>query len=260
MNWKLQNSVFPSISGKFTAILLTGMIAALLSFAPPNAYGQKKFSKKYPATRNVRLQLTNRTGTITVQGWDRNEIEIVAYLERPAAIITPQNLSGKIVIDVVRDNQGRNDVGDVNFTIKVPFTSEVDIETRIGNLSVSDIQGGVVRAHITSEGDVTLTNISAGYVSAKNLIGDIFYDGVIKPQGMYRFVSTRGNINLRIPLRSSFRLVATAPSTRDIALGSFYSAGLRIVGTGRRAVGKVGDGSADITVTNQRGTISFIPR
>ncbi len=260
MNWKSKKSVFPAKSFGLTSILLTGMIAAILSFTAPEVLAQKKFSKTYPATKNIRLQLTNRTGTITVQGWNRNEVEIIAYLERPAANISPQNLSGKIVIDVVRDNQGRNEVGDANFTVNVPYSSDVDIETRIGNLSVTNIQGGIVLAHITSEGDVTLTNISASYVSAKNLIGDIFYDGVIKPEGTYRFVSTRGSINLRIPLESSFRLSATAASTRNIALGSFFSAGLQVVGTGRRVIGKVGNGSASITVTNQRGTISFIRR
>jgi hypothetical protein len=92
------------------------------------------------------------------------------------------------------------------------------------------------------------------------VIGDIFFDGNIQREGTYRFTSTRGNINLRIPFNSSFRLVATAPSTRNIALGSFSNAGMSLVSEGRRVIGKMGDGSASITVTNQRGSISFIRR
>jgi DUF4097 and DUF4098 domain-containing protein YvlB len=181
-------------------------------------------------------------------------------MEAPAAIIEPQNLSGTILINVVRDNQGRNDVGNVNFKIKVPFTSSVDIETRMGNLSVSNISGGLVRASITSEGDITLTNINAGTVSAENMIGDIFFDGEIKPNGMYRFTSTKGNINLRFPSQSNFKMVATAPSSRNISLGSFSNAGFRFVSDGRRVTGSVGDGSATISVTNQRGSIAFLSR
>jgi DUF4097 and DUF4098 domain-containing protein YvlB len=221
---------------------------------------QKKFSTTYTAQKNVRLQLTNRSGTVTVEGWNKDKIEISAYLEAPAANIVPQNLSGTILINVVKDNQGRNDVGNVNFTIKVPYSSSVDIETRMGNLSVSNVTGGLVRASITSEGDITLTNISATSVSAENIIGDIFFDGVIKPNGNYRFSSTKGNINLHFPTQSNFKLVATAPSTRNISLGSLSNAGFRFVSNGQRVVGSVGDGSATISVTNQRGSIAFLAR
>jgi hypothetical protein len=181
-------------------------------------------------------------------------------MEAPAANIEPQSLSGKIYINLVKDNHGRNEVGYVNFTIKVPYSSGVNIETKMGNLNVSNVRGAYVRAHISTEGDVTLTNINASAVSAENGIGDIFFDGGIQREGSYSFKSTRGRINLRIPFDSSFRLVATAPSTRDISLGAFSGGNMNFVGNGRRVVGMIGDGSAALTVTNQRGSISFIRR
>lgn len=245
---------------KTTILLWLSVVFFTLTFGAPQTQAQKKFAKSYPASSNVRLQLTNRTGTVTVEGWDRQEVAISAYLEHPAANITPQSLSGTIVLNLVRDNQGRNEVGNVNFLIRVPYTSTVDIETKIGNLNVSNIQGSLVRAHVSSEGDITLVNIGAPAVSAENVIGDIFYDGVVQREGNYRFTSMRGNINLRIPFNSSFKLVATAPSTRGINLGEFSNGKMNFVGNGRRIVGEVGDGSAALTVTNQRGTISFFRR
>lgn len=259
MKWQL-NNLFSALANKKTTLLLLLGVVFFCASAAPEISAQKRFSKTYPASRNVRLQLTNRMGTVVVEGWDRNEVAISAYMEAPAADIAPQNVSGTIVINVVKDNQGKNEVGNVNFVIKVPYSSSVDIETRMGNLSVSNVRGSLVRAHISSEGDITLTNIYAGAVSAENVIGDIFFDGDIQREGAYRFTSTRGNINLRIPFNSSFRLVATAPSTRNIALGSFSNAGMSFVSEGRRVIGKMGDGSASITVTNQRGNISFIRR
>ncbi|HLM62447.1 MAG TPA: DUF4097 family beta strand repeat-containing protein, partial [Pyrinomonadaceae bacterium] len=187
-------------------------------------------------------------------------INISAYLEAPAANIEPQSLSGTIYLNLVKDNQGRNEVGNVNFLVKVPYTSSVDIETRMGNLSVSNVRGGLVRAHISSEGDITLTNISAENVAAENGIGDIFYDGTIQSSGNYRFTSMRGSINLRIPFNSSFKLVATAPSTRSISLGDFGNSGMKFVSNGRSVVGQAGDGSATINVINHRGNIGFISR
>ncbi len=247
------------LTGKKTTILL--WLSVVFFFAPPinEVSAQKRFSRNYPATRNVRLQLLNRSGTVEVEGWDRQEISISAFLESPAAHIEPQSLSGTIYIDLVKDNQGRNGVGNVNFVIRVPRLSIVDIETRMGNLSVTNISGGLVRAMISTEGDITLTNISAGAVDAQNGIGDIFFDGEMRAGGHYRFISIRGNINLRIPFNSSFHLVATAPSTRNISLGSFANPNM-VFGDGRRVVGRFGDGRSTLTVTNQRGSISFIRR
>ncbi len=252
-----------NLSGFLANNKTTILLLSVVFFFACSAVGvaaQKRFVKSYPASKNVRLQLTNRMGTVTVEGWDKAEVKIFAEMEAPAANIEPQSLSGTININLVKDNQGRDDVGNVNFLIKVPFDSSVDIETKMGNLNVSNVGGSFVRAHITSEGDITLTNISAIAVAADNGIGDIFFDGEIGREGNYRFTSMNGRINLRIPFNSSFRLVATAPSTRSISLGDFGNSGMKFVSDGRRVVGQAGNGSATISVTNQRGSISFIRR
>ena len=247
----------PHMAVKTTVLLSVVFFFALFS---GSASAQKRFSKTYPAGQNVRIQLLNRTGAVTIEGWTRQDVSIIATLEAPAANIEPQNLSGTIVINLVKDNQGRNEVGNVNFLIRVPYTSMVDIETKIGNLSVSNIRSGLVRARISSEGDITLMNIGSGAVSAENVTGDIFFDGEIQEGGNYRFSSMKGNINLRIPVSSSFRMVATAPSTRNISLGSFTNGNTSYLGDGRRVVGRFGDGSATLSATNQQGSISFITR
>lgn len=241
-------------------LMAVSVLLTAISLGADEVPGQKRFSKSYPAGQKVKLQLLNRTGTVTVEGWDREQVQISAYLEAPAAAIEPQVSGSTIVINVVRDNQGKAGVGSVNFTVKVPYSSSVDIETVMGNLNVSNVRGALVRAHISSEGDITLQNITAPNVSAENVIGDIFYDGEIQSNGNYRFTSMRGNINLRIPFASSFRLVATAPSTRNIMLGAFTGSGVNFVADGRRVLGRIGDGGAMLTVTNQRGSISFIRR
>ncbi|MFM9905529.1 MAG: hypothetical protein ACKVQJ_13280 [Pyrinomonadaceae bacterium] len=251
-------SVFSRGTAAKTTILLS--VVFFLALFHGAAAAQKRFSKNYPAGQNVRLQLINRTGTVTVEGWNRTQINITADLEAPAANIVPQNLSGLIVINMARDNQGREGVGNVNFTIRVPYSSMVDIETRIGNLSVSNIRSGLVRAHISSEGTITLTNIEATAVAAENVIGDIFFDGEIIEGGNYRFSSMKGEINLNIPFNSSFRVVATAPSTRNISFSSCANSDMNFLGDGRRLVGRCGSGSATMTVTNQRGGIKFSRR
>src|SRR5689334_14146114 len=100
-----------------TTILLLMSVVFFMLFAV-DVSAQRRFAKTYPAGESVRLDLLNRTGTVTVEGWNRPEISITASLEAPAALIQPQSLSGRIVINVVRDNEGRGDVGNVNFTVR----------------------------------------------------------------------------------------------------------------------------------------------
>ena len=236
-----------------STLLLTVMMESVVT-------GQQRFSRKYPARKNIRLQLTNRTGTIEVQSWDRDEIKVEANMDSPAARIMPELTAESLVIDVVRDNKARTDIGDVNFHIYVPVNSEVDIETKRGNITVRDVQGARVRARVSLGGDIELTGIRSAEVRAENTTGNILFDGELASEGSYEFKTMQGDINIRIPADSTFRLVATAPFTRNIALGSFSNAGLSYIGDGRKVVGSVGDGRALLTITNYRGRISFIRR
>ena len=216
-------------------------------------------SKRYPAGKNVRLELKNVSGTIIVESWERDEIRVSATLESPAAHFAPRQMGDGLIIDVMGDNRGRGDVGNVNFKIQLPVTSSVDLETRRGDIHVTNISGGAVRAHVTSEGDINLTGINASQVEASNTIGNIFFDGEFARGGNYQFSSTQGDITIRIPGNSAFRLVANAP-TKKIALGQFWNKGFQSLGDGRKVVGDVGDGRSSVLVTNFRGSITFIRR
>jgi hypothetical protein len=70
----------------------------------------------------------------------------------------------------------------------------------------------------------------------------------------------KGHINIRIPIDSAFQLVATAPSSRSITLGSFTGAGLKFNGDGRQVTGSVGGGGASLTVNYYQGAINFFRR
>src|SRR5690606_16051090 len=98
-------SFCPTFSSQLRSALKLTAAAALVAIFSISAFSQKKFSRTYPAPNNVRLQLMNKSGTVTVEGWNRAEVQIVATLEPPAANVAPQNLSGTIVINLVKDNQ-----------------------------------------------------------------------------------------------------------------------------------------------------------
>lgn len=219
---------------------------------------QQRLSRNYPAGKNVRLELRNISGTITVETWAKDEIRIVADLDTKKATFNPRQTESGLVIDIVGDNRGK-DVGDMNFKIQLPARSSVDLETRSGQISVTNVQGELVRAHIWTSGDITLANINAARVFATNTIGDIYFDGEFASGGTYEFKSGKGNITLRLPANCGFRLVATAP-TKSIKMGPFWHDGMKLMGEGRRIIGDVGDGRASVTVTDYQGNINFLRR
>ena len=219
---------------------------------------QQQLSKRYPGGKNVRVELRNISGTIVVESWNKNEIRLSATIESKNAHVAPKQIAECLVVDVMGDNRGRGDVGDINFKLQVPVNSSVDVETRRGNISVSNIRSELVRAHVSSEGDIELTNITASHVVAQNVIGDIFFDGEFSSGGTYEFKSTKGNITIRIPGDSAFRLVAASPA-RQIKLGDFWNNGFKTQ-DGRKYVGDVGDGRSSVSVTNFNGQITFMRR
>jgi hypothetical protein len=219
---------------------------------------QQRLSKRYPAGKNVRIELKNIFGTITVESWNRDEIKLTATLESPKANLSPRQTEDALIVDVRADNRGR-EIGDVNFNLQVPVNSSVDLETMRGQITVTNIRGGMVRAHVSSEGDIELSGISASRVYAQNTIGNIFFDGEFARGGTYQFQSGKGDITIRIPADSAFNVEAVALN-RKVALGQFWNKDIRSLGDGRKYIGDVVDGRSKVIVTNFQGSITFIRR
>ncbi|HYW69904.1 MAG TPA: DUF4097 family beta strand repeat-containing protein, partial [Pyrinomonadaceae bacterium] len=225
-----------------------------------SAFAQQKISRRFPAPKNVRFELKNVTGTITVETWDRDEIQVTALMDNRKATFNPRQTESGLVIDIVGDNRGRNDVGDMNFKIQLPSRSSVDLETRSGQIKVQNVQGDLVRAHIWTSGDIQMLGVNAARVFASNTSGDIFFDGEFVSGGTYEFKSGRGTISLQLPASCGFHLVATS-SVKRISMGPFWDERrMQLLGEGRRITGDVGDGRASVTITNYQGEIKFFRR
>jgi len=236
------------------------LVLASLACTPlPIVSAQQKVNKRYPTGKKVRIQLKNISGTITVESWNREEIKLHAVLESPAANLYPRATADGLVIDVMGDNRGRGEVGDISFRLIVPINATVDLETRQGDISVRNIRGELVRAHVSSEGDIELSGITAEKVIARNTMGNIFFDGEFSRDGEYQFSSGKGDITLRIPADSAFKVVASSQAKR-IAMGQFWNDQFRNLGDGRKYEGYVRNGHALVTVTNFQGSITFMRR
>lgn len=238
---------------------LLALAAALVASPPLRASAQRRFSREYPAQPNVRLHLYNRSGTIEVVAWDKNKVRVTATMESRSAKMSPEVSGDAVSIDVRREN--REDVGDIDFRIEVPYDSAVDISTMSGNITIRNVRGQMVRAVVSTAGDIELTGIRAHNVEVSNKVGNILFDAELLRGGFYELKSLEGDIQIRVTADSGFSLVAVAPRTRNIDLNGFVGRGrFEYFNEKRKVVGKVGDGGALLNTTNGRGSIVFMPR
>src|SRR6185369_4083329 len=120
-------------------VLAIGALLALTSLAS-TSWAQQQMSKRYPVGKNVRVELRNISGTIVVESWNKDEIRLSATIESKGTHVTPKQINDSIVVDVMSENRGKGDVGDINFKLQVPVNSSVDLETVRGNISVANIR------------------------------------------------------------------------------------------------------------------------
>ncbi|MFC2168742.1 DUF4097 domain-containing protein [Acidobacteriota bacterium] len=164
------------------------------------SYNQKEdLLKTFPMDKDGSLSLTNLNGSVSVETWSRNEVEIKAE----KAVRGSRDNLDKINIEIesgVRQitintvfPKIRSFRGKVRYEIKVPEGLQLEkIKTVNGNI---DIHGPVtdVRA-ATTNGDISISEASGqlvfsttnGYVEAEEIQGEISVH------------STNGNIHLRV--------------------------------------------------------------
>src|SRR5256886_16338386 len=134
-------SFFLPVTRNRVSSFITFLPFFLVLIAAKSAFAQQRVSRQFPAGKNVRLELKNLSGTITVESWARDEIKITATMEAPAVHFNPRQTDTGLIIDIVADNRDRGDLGDVNFKVQVPTRSSLDLETRSGQIKIG-------RAHV----------------------------------------------------------------------------------------------------------------
>jgi DUF4097 and DUF4098 domain-containing protein YvlB len=160
------------------ALRATGLGALLLAvlWAVPSFAISKEFNQSYPLQPGGSLELQNVNGTVDVQGWDRNEVEVktakhkesdlervsIDVDARPDAVSIatryPQNEGVEVAVDYtihVPHGAHLEHIGTVNGTVKIAGVENVeDLHTVNGNIEVYEA-GGTVHAH-TTNGNVHL--------------------------------------------------------------------------------------------------------
>src|SRR6266853_2749261 len=99
--------LFSSDSCKPVTILSAVSSILIILAASSFALAQQKISRRFPAGKNVRFELKNVTGTITVETWQRDEIMVTALMENRKATIKPRKTDTGMIIDIVGNKRSR---------------------------------------------------------------------------------------------------------------------------------------------------------
>jgi DUF4097 and DUF4098 domain-containing protein YvlB len=242
----------------YLAALLT-LILATASAAPCFAIS-KEFNQTYPLQPGGTFELQNVNGTVDVQTWDRDEVEVRAvktakHQESDLALVSidvdakpeavsvttryPQNegvdVAVEYVVHVPRCAHVEH-LGTVNGSLRVAGVSAVeDLRTVNGNIDVYE-SGGAVHAH-TTNGNVHLELL---HMQLKN--------GAIAE-------TTNGSVLLAIPAGTQADLEARCLN------GSFYSElplSLQSSQRPRETRGRLGKGGMPIHLNTINGGIRVI--
>jgi hypothetical protein len=139
-------------------ILLT-CLAVLLSFSLGAQEVSKEYHKEYKADKNTTLDISNRYGDVLITAWDKDQVVIdvkvtVSHSDKSKAekylgMIDVQfsesanTISAKTVIE---DNfnfsgWGSNREFKINYTVKMPYSTNLTLANRYGNTDIDELRG-----------------------------------------------------------------------------------------------------------------------
>lgn len=250
-------------------------IALLAATLPLAAFAGTPINKLTAADPTGTVEISNTAGTVTVTGWDRNEVEVTGELGKGTERLDFTTADKITRIKVVLPNRSHN-VEDTDLIVKVPATSLVSVNTVSADIGVQGVRGtqrlqsvsGEMRTESSGEdiecrtvsGDVNIAGSGRkGLVSITTVSGDAT---ATRLAGEVNGSTVSGNLTLGVGETSRSRLRSTSG---DLTLQGSLAADARLdieSISGDVRLDLVGKTGADFDVASFSGDIRncFGPR
>lgn len=233
----------------------------LAGFAAPACLGvSQQVTKTYPMRANGIFELNNVNGTVRIEGWDKNEVEVRAIKSTPEQ----QALLDEVAIDVDATSDGvtvsTRYPQEEGIEVAVDYVIHVPRHAQIGH--VTNINGTVRVFSSESLGDLHTVNgnievyESSGDVHAHTTNGNVYLE--LKHAADAKGASaetTNGSVLLAIPEDLPAELEARC-------MNGNFSSELPMVMKGaaepRSVHGELGHGGAPIHLVTVNGTIRIV--
>jgi DUF4097 and DUF4098 domain-containing protein YvlB len=213
------------------SLIAFGVIAHAATPAIPN----EGFERTYTPSGRAHLTISNINGEIRVTAWRRKFISVKAD-SRSSVSIKDDVAGDDITITVKR---GLSSLSKVDFDIYVPADSSLTLKNIMGDITAHGVTGPIgVNSY---DSNIRLIDVASASVDVKVTSGNIVFDGDLRDGGIYSLQTIKGDIDVTLPVSTSFTLSAKALS-ENISLGEFLSS---LTGSSR--------GPKGISGTHRRG-------
>jgi len=240
---------------------LTLVALAILLVATCGAANDQVFERTYPLHAGGSFLLENVNGSVQVDGWNRDEVEVRAIKVAPRGTqdtsqvkIEVESEPSQVVVHT-RYPKGEGAAVAVEYHVYVPSKVLLsNVETVNGSVLVKGIDGGGELHSVNGNVEVLK---SAGRFSAKTTNGDVRMELSQLSEGAPMNVETvNGSVVLGLPSSARANL-------RILNLNGDFSSELPFTSTmtssGARALrGRLGVGGGEISVRTINGTIRLV--
>jgi DUF4097 and DUF4098 domain-containing protein YvlB len=157
----------------------TFIAAAALLLAPLAWADEQPVDRRAPADPQGEVEVSNISGTVSISGWDRNEVQVTGTLgegiERLDFVSEPK----RTIIQVKHpDNNRRDGDAEAELSIRVPTGSRLNVNTVSAEISVTHVNGEQRLQSVS--GDIS-GEIAGEDVEAKTVSGSVVLRGEGKP-------------------------------------------------------------------------------
>ena len=140
---------------------LLAAVALLAPLAP--ALAQTPVNERHALSSGGRVEISNIAGSVSVRGWDRNEVQLTGTLGEGQRLEV-QNSANRVQLKVVYPRNSRGSRGAV-LELRVPRGSELQAGTVSAALDVADVdlrrlQANTVSGGITARGQAGQTTLN----------------------------------------------------------------------------------------------------
>ena len=139
------------------------------------ALADQDIDERLNAAEDGRVSISNTSGSIDIQGWSRNEVEVTGSMgdEVEELVFTRSGDNVRIKVKIPDGNRGRRDVS-ADLNIKVPRGSSLDVATVSADIDVRGVEGEQDLQSIS--GDISAETFAED-MDAESVSGDIEVQG-----------------------------------------------------------------------------------
>lgn len=270
-------------------LFLGGAIFAAMTLPAQAATVHKVVAGVYPLAAHGTLDLSNVNGTITIETWDRAQVEVRAdkIVKSPSEEEANKTLDQlKVIVDAKPNRvrveakfphshnglfswlSGRGAETKVEFKVRIPREADLRIDNVNGGITLQggkgDLRLTTVNGNVSAsntEGTLTLESTNGGVqahrtrgtLEASTVNGRVEAELTDLGSGKTSLESTNGGITLRLPASTRANLSASTTNGR-------VNCDLDVAGTKKRTKveGTLNGGGPDIEIDTVNGSVDIV--